>query len=319
MKLHKLKITLGLLMMLVVGAANGQTLEFAPVGAEWHYERQTMFTRGYIKISVTQDTIIEGHTCSVLQKEEHGYNYYSQNLYHFDGGREYITQEDDSVLVYRKGRFYKLFDFGAVIGDSWVIPGYLEDEEDGRVIMCGKGTEFVDGNELRYILIADVLGSPYGYGNGINGDTLSPPDTIKVFERIGPIDSYLFPEQETDFDYSEGGLLRCYHDDIIDVNYSWPFVNCDYINDNNVGVDENMVFSDYIIFPNPTTKSIWISLSDKSPISICIYDIYGRIIYTEVAAGSYPHEINLDFLNPGMYCIIISNNKNTISSTIIKI
>ncbi len=184
------------MLLVAAGAAKAQTHEFAPVGAERHYGRQTMFTWGYIRIFVTNDTIIDGHVCSVLQKEEHGFNYYSQSLFHFNKGHEYFTQINGSVLVYRKGSFYKLFDFGADVGDSWIIPGH---DQDGRVIVCGKGTEIVDGVELRYILIADEFGVPYGYGNEMAGDTLFLHDTIKVLKRIGPIGSYLLPEQKNGF------------------------------------------------------------------------------------------------------------------------
>ncbi len=306
-----------LLLLVAAGAAKAQTHEFAPVGAEWHYGRQTMFTWGYIRIFVTNDTIIDGHTCSILHKEEHGFNYYSQSLYHFNKGREYFTQINDSVLVYRKGRFYKLFDFGAEIGDSWTIPG---EEEDGRVILCGKGTETVDSVELRYILIADEFGSPYGYGNEMAGDTLFPPDTIKVLERIGPKGSYLLPMPRDILDYDgEGGGLRCYSDSIIDINYSYPLVHCDYINDNNIGFDEKVQVPEYGIYPNPANESIWINTSDDSPISVCIFDPVGRKVHSEEAAGSCSYEINLGFLPSGLYWITISNGMNTFSKKIIKI
>ncbi len=303
-----------LLLLVAAGAAKAQTQEFAPVGAEWHYGRQTMFTWGYIRIFVTNDTIIDGHTCSILHKEEHGFNYYSQSLYHFNTGREYFTQIKDSVLVYRKGRFYKLFDFGAEIGDSWTIPG---EEEDGHVIVCGKGIEIVDGNELRYILIADEFGSPYGYGHGMDG--VFPGDTIKVLERIGPIGSYLLPMPRNVLDYDgEGGRLRCYSDDIVEVNYSLPFVYCDYINDNNIGFDENVQISDYGIYPNPANESIWINTSDDSPISVCIFDPVGRKVHSEEVAGSHSYEINIGFLPSGLYWITISNGMNIFSYKFIK-
>lgn len=264
-----------LLLLAVGGVVKAQTHEFAPVGAEWYYGRQTMFTWGYIRILVTNDTIIDGHTCSILNKEEHGFNYYSQNLYHFDIGREYVTQEKDAVLIYRKGIFYKLFDFDAEIGDSWTIPG--NEEEDGRVIMCGKGTEIVDGNELRYILITDEISSPYGYGNWSPDDPLSPPDTIKVLERIGPIGAYLLPKPLGILDYDgEGGVLRCYSDDIVEVNYSWPFVYCDYINDNNIGFDENVQVSEYGIYPNPTSDVLHVESSVKV---LTVLNSFGQEVY----------------------------------------
>lgn len=276
-----------------------------------------MFTWGYIRIIVEKDTIIEGHACSVLHKEEHGFNHYSQNLYTFDLGREYITQENDSVLIYRKGIFYKLFDFDAEIGDMWTIPG--NEEEDGRVIMCGKGTEIVDGHELRYILITDEISSPYGYGNWSPDDPLFPPDTIKVLERIGPIGGYLLPMPIGILDYDgEGGVLRCYSDDIVEVNYSWPFVYCDYIDDNHIGFNENVQISDCAVHPNPANQSVWITISDDSPISVCIFDPIGRRVHTEEVSGSHSYEIDLGFLSPGIYYITISNGQNFYSNKIIK-
>ena len=293
-----------LMLLAITGFTKAQTHVFAPVGAEWHYGKQTMFTWGYIRINVTNDTIIDGHACSILHKEERGFNYYNHNLYHFDLGYEYIAQENDSVLIYRKGRFYKLFDFNANIGDSWIIPG---GEEDGRVIVCGKGTEIVNGNELRFILIVDEFGSTFGYGNELVGDTLFPPDTIKVLERIGPIGSYLLPVPRNILDYDgECGILRCYSDDIVEVNYSWPFVYCDYIDDDHVGFEENVQISNYGIYPNPTTGMVTIMGKDLKTAEV--FNALGQHMANDKGNGEQL-TVDISDLPAGVYFVNITDSE----------
>ena len=46
---------MAILLMSVAGMAQVQTYEFAPLGAEWHYEYQEMFAKGYIKMSIKSD------------------------------------------------------------------------------------------------------------------------------------------------------------------------------------------------------------------------------------------------------------------------
>ena len=67
-------IFISLLLLAVAGTMKAQNNNFAPIGAEWYYETQTMFTKGYIKMIAEKDTIIDGHACLKLAGEEHWHN-----------------------------------------------------------------------------------------------------------------------------------------------------------------------------------------------------------------------------------------------------
>ncbi|WP_373728270.1 T9SS type A sorting domain-containing protein [Bacteroides heparinolyticus] len=314
------KALLLFLLLAVAGVAKAQTHEFAPIGAEWHYGRQTMFTWGYIRIFVTNDTIIDGHVCSVLQKEEHGFNYYSQALYHFNLGREYFTQIKDSVLVYRKGRFYKLFDFGSSIGDTWTVVGREDvcEENFGRVHVVGKGTETINGIDLRYVLVVDDVHSYWGYGHTMYGEPpVYPNDTVKIIECIGPIGSYLLPRQRCLFDYMEGGDLRCYSDDKLGyLNYD-PERFCDYINEEYQGIEELSSGNELQVFPNPCNNFLTVVLPKKDQYVVTIYDNFGKIV---ARRNIHENLIELDLTGfcPGFYYLTANNGFSNFSTMIIK-
>ncbi len=95
-----------------------------------------------------------------------------------------------------------------------------------------------------------------------------------------------FRNKKTDFNYSEGGELRCYSDSIIDINYSYPLysyplysyplVRCDYIDDNNIGFEENVQVTEYSIYPNPATG--WFAVKSQGVVKVEVYDMSGRKI-----------------------------------------
>ena len=64
-----------LLLLAVAGRmAKAQTHQFAPLGATWYYETQSMFTKGYIKMEVEKDTVIDSRRCIKLNREEYWHN-----------------------------------------------------------------------------------------------------------------------------------------------------------------------------------------------------------------------------------------------------
>ena len=315
-KTHNLKNKVFLLLLLtMVGVGKAQIYEFAPIGAEWYNAKQEMFTQGYVKISVTNDTIIDKYKCSVLTIEEYCFDFFSHQLFHFDVGKEYIMQNQDSVMIYQGGRFYKLFDFGAEIGSSWTVPGDSScEEEEGRVSIVGKGSETVNGVELRYILLTDDVNSSWGFGNGMLGE---PADTIKVLERIGPVGSALFPRQKCLFDNDKYGTLRCYSDDLIYVNYSWPNVNCDFVCDGYIEIAENNDNVMWSIFPNPAKDNVHISIPVDTSYIIEMYDNMGRKIRSLIGEAPFII-IDLNNVPSGLYYLTCNVGTSVLSTKIIK-
>lgn len=321
--LNNLKAKALLLMLLLVaaGAAKAQSHEFAPVGAEWYYSYGNIFTTGYIHIKAVKDTVIDGTECVKLEKREHGYSMdpwgIGPGLYSGKSRTEYVTSTKNKVYLYRNQTFNLWFDFDAEVGDSWPIPppynvGEMISDTAGFLIVEAKGTEVINGKELRYIDVIDREGSEWGYGDYLYGQS---PYTVRIYERIGPIGCYLFPETHWVADANEGGLFRCYEDEEIGHVSVFPY-NCDYINPEYQAVVEQE--NDRMeVFPNPAEESVGISIPSNTPFVVKLYDSMGRM--TRVFEGKeFFLTISLDGLPSGLYFLSCDAETNTFSTRLIK-
>ncbi len=305
------KILLLFLLLAVAGAAEAQTHEFAPIGAEWHYTFNLGAGHGYVHIASVTDTVIDGMGCRKLEKSYHIHdgilNTYSDYVF----GYEYVTLQQNAVMLYKRGAFYTLFDFDAEEGDSWTIPQNDmvyggEADTVGTVVVVGKGTEEVNGVSLRYIEIMDGEGSQCGFCYHGYGP-------IKVIERVGPVNSYLFPEQTVAVDFHEGGILRCYFDEVIGL-FKTGDVDCDYI----TAIDENHNETMPHVYPNPTKGEFAVTLSEQEPSVIEVFDALGKRIYKSPEVMG-KHTINLSLYPNGMFLIRIQNGSTTRSVLINKL
>ncbi len=300
------RILFPLLMMAVFSTAKAQSVEFAPVGAEWYYGYQEIMETGYIKITAVNDTVIDSQPCVKLEKTRTGYGYYN-GWFSRIIGYEYLTVSDDSVGLYRNGAFHKLFDFGAEIGDTWTVPGLIDicEESHGTVTVVDKGSELVNNISLRYLRIVDDINSYWGYSHYMHGEA---QDTIKVFERIGPVGSYLLPMQKCEFDSGESGVLRCYSDNetgYFNFHTNYSDINCDYINEQYQSVDEK-VGERTEIRPNPTCGIFTITGSNL--IQAKIYNTLGQYI-TAYTGNSSTITIDINKLPSGIYFVNITDDK----------
>jgi hypothetical protein len=75
---------------------------------------------------------------------------------------------------------------------------------------------------------------------------------------------------------------------------------------------------DYIFYPIPFSSTLsWKSKTEQDFLSIDIFTIEGERVFTQKNYNE--HEINLEFLKPGIYLIkITSSNNNEITRKIIK-
>ena len=116
-----------LLLLLVVSAmAKAQTHEFAPVGAEWYYERY--YREGLIPSGITYDrflslrtVVINGWECKEIELFQNLDCYGEVNPY---TEIRYITQEGDKVYEVEDGQRFLLYDFGKEVGEWWYAPKY---------------------------------------------------------------------------------------------------------------------------------------------------------------------------------------------------
>lgn len=296
-----------------------QHSRFAPIGATWYYETQDMYSTGYIKMEVEKDTVINGFSCIKVTREARWHDLLFDELKESPLPALFLAQINDSVMVLNNGAFYKLFDFGAEIGETWTVVGRegLCEEDFGTVNVVDKGIEVVNGTPLRYVTIKDDTYSYWGYGNTLYGN---PSAAIKVVERIGPVGSYLLPEQRCLYDESEGGPLRCYIDDELGelhLSSLYPERNCDYISEAYQSVDEYDGSESDIVFPNPCFDKIQLHFFEAKKREITLFDHIGKVIFRQ-NVESREVLIDMSCLPRGMYCMTITDGTEVETVKIIK-
>ena len=292
--------------------------EFAPIGAEWHYNYNNFSNTGYILIESVSDTIIDSISCRKLVKSINVYDHLDKKIKKGVFGKEYVTQINDSVMIYRYGKLRKLYDLSAEIGDTIIFPGeYAADfgmVDDpsltyGYALVVDKGFVEIEGDSLKYI---DILqeNSPWTFSCYVNYNN-DYYKCVRICERIGNISGYLLPENNLLADNEEGGALRCYSDD--EVSISFDDKGCNYVYDN---IDEMLVSDKITIYPNPTKSILNIEFAEENNY-IEIYDNIGKKICS-LQTNDKSVNINMSEYPSGLYLVVIKNDKGNCFKRIVK-
>ena len=111
--MKKALLTTAILLAFVLGGV-AQPGSFAPQGAEWYFNVGTFMNSPitYYRMAVEGDTLIQGHTCSVITQPFFGGN----------GDEQYVYEENRKVYWYNQTlqAFTTLYDFDAEVGDTWI-------------------------------------------------------------------------------------------------------------------------------------------------------------------------------------------------------
>jgi hypothetical protein len=312
------KLILIAFMFVFTGSLKAQT-EFAPVGAEWYYNYNNFGNVGYVKITSESDTIIDNVFCKKLVKSIHVYDYVSYNEKKGVFGYEYLTQINDSVMIYSDGEFKKLYDFSAEIGDTLLIPGlgHYEEFTHGTAVVTGKGFMEFEGESLRYIDLKHLEDTPWqfscyhNYDNGYN--------TARICEKIGNISGYLLPEKYFIVDDDEGGALRCYSDNETSITFSKE--ECDYVPQKD-DVDEISASDIIKIYPNPATTNVEVSYTlpeGMTSATLVMTNTLGVNVKTVHLDGNNGKTtLSLEELPSGIYFYTIRCGENVKSGKLVK-
>jgi len=120
-----------------------------------------------------------------------------------------------------------------------------------------------------------------------------------------------------------GKSFSSYYDMEAGVNYIY-YINLIYYKKDNIecGTSDNTSIEDEVIdrfevYPNPSKQIINITYPDyHSRFKISILDMTGREIFVDESSSS--KEINIGYLKPGIYNLILSNDKLKLFKKIIK-
>lgn len=267
------------LSLLLFTSLNAQTT-FAPIGAKWTYEEHYAFIpdSDLVTIESIADTLMQGHTCKVL--EVTGAIYCTPSY-------RYVYASNDTVFFWEPvaGFFSVLHIMNAVPGQQWDM--WVSAPNAGLALVAGVtmgsvSTTVISGVTLRtQSQSVDVPGMAYmGTGN--------------VIERLGDL-RYLFPWGTGACDGDYITTLRCYEDP--DITWLNPLLTqCDFI----MGVDEPLAGASFLVTPSLALagEPIFLSSSDASRQSFTVLDMMGRRVSDGVmvngkatlrlmAAGSY--------------------------------
>lgn len=293
-----------LLVFIVLLAAYfpAQAQSWAPDGAVWHFSYLEFWNQGYIKVEKTGDTTINGYTCDILTKTSVLKNLITSHYDTTTIGREFIRADGNKVSIYRFNRFYTLFDFDAIPGDTWEIPAtYVVPMCDttGLVIVSDTFSVLINDTRVRALQLSTPEESHWGFGS-------------TVYEQCGPVDAYLFPELTLNSgiaDIHEGGPFRCYSDPVFGTYTSGIAPACDFV----VGI-ETKTINKLAIFPNPAHDYFMAETStDDAGLSLQMVTSLGQTIKTQTIITRKSVVITKG-LKPGLYFVQLVKQDKVLAS-----
>ena len=285
-----------LLLLAVAGIAKAQTHEFAPVGAEWYYER--LYLEGWTYSGVAYDRFrslrtveISGWECKEIELFQnldcHGeVNPYTEI--------RYITQEGDQVFEVEDGQRFLLYDFGKGVGEWWYAPKY-----DDTITVV----------DVSYITLND------GSVRKRMETHLSNMDwyIYNIIEGVG-MDYTLFPYFYTDGAFCLHGPLRCYSEECVPL-IQWGETECDY---EVLGVyDEKEEPSVQMSTLVDDLLHISFANTQSGVKQIRIVDMTGRMVFSQETEDK-TMDIDLSEKRSGIYLVLIVVDSQVFNNKIVK-
>lgn len=245
---------------------------WAQSGATWHYTEGSITTTGYIQVQKTGQANILGQLCDSFSARAYYYN--SMNMIYDSSDVNTTTTYIDNNIVYAfsgiTGAFYKLYDFNAVIGNSWYIHGtvpgsqFLCMEDSSLILVDSVNTTVINSDTLKVVYVSQPGNASWTFGSYFT-------------EKLGG-NYYLFPEPFGCLAEVPLGLgLRCYSD-----SSGWSYQvpgtpPCDYI----TSVQENdFLQNSFSLAPNPAQNCFFINyhLKENQTATFVLFNSFGQEI-----------------------------------------
>lgn len=282
--LHGMKSPLACLLVLCVAEVSAQS--WCAQGARWHHNYVNL-SIGDVGYSVTEymgDVLFEDSVCQRLTVTNHIYSYQTQNSFLEGPFDWYTTTGPEIVYVWTGMNFDTLYNFAAVPGDGWYVPGAWEDE-NAIIEVSDTGHMVIAGVDRRWLAaVTYVDGSPR-------------QDTI--VEGIGPMMAYLQLAWSHLVDNGYTGP-RCYEDAVN--SYQRVPDACSIL----LGTEERTAPNRMLFGPNPATDQVQVFWGpDHAPSSAVLIDMSGRAIHRWPISGSAAKTnwLPLDGMAEGQYIL----------------
>jgi len=271
-------------------------------GAQWTFDYSNVSESGTWRWEYTHDTIIQGHQSQVINGTQ--YRYGGPGTAIINTGETYTYHSNDSVFYFKDNQFFLLYDFGAQIGDTWVVSidtNFSACEDSAVVEVTDTGTMLINGVNYRTITLETISASLYAL-NGLCVERFGIIPTSYQNNNFGFVPGYQYCPNGPIIDYP---LLtfRCYEDSTFPT-YNPTSRDCDTLT---LDLSNELTIDDIKIYPVPSSNSIQIESTGKTISSVEILDMNLRTIVRQPFKGN----IDISELNSGVYFIrIITENKN---------
>jgi hypothetical protein len=278
-------------------------------GAKWTYNLSIMSSGGTEIWEYSRDSVIQNRPVQVIEVKTHlfQYNQFGQlygNIY--QGPSKITSTSGDSVFYFDpvKNKFFLLYNFGASVGDEWVVSEEIvtpECDSISTVKVISTGDTLINGVLLRTITLQSSNNGQFGI-DGI------------VIERLGVVNSNMnhfgflpggrdCPNQQSVIEWNYYSL-RCFQDSTLG-SYQIDTIDCTYLT---IGIQENDV-NEFTIFPNPTESLLTCKTNSiiSSPIFGQITTLQGeKVLVFELSKNQ--DEIDVRLLEKGIYLLWVGQS-----------
>lgn len=268
--------------------------------ATWTYDYWNVSEQGTIRWEYTRDSIIQGRNSQIIKQTKFRYGGPFSGV--INEGEVYTTVSNDSVFYWRDNQFLLLYDFGASIGDTWLVSIDSADsacEDSAFVEVINIGSTIINGNNLRTLTLQLNSNSFRGV-SGVVTERFGSPSGLS----FGFLPGYFGCQgSSTIYEFSQL-TFRCYEDKTFS-NYNPSGKNCDTLTANSINEIDSQ---NLILYPNPTNDNLRIDLPNNKISNISIIDIYGKLLSQHYSTQN----IDVSNLISGVYYLRVVTDKEII-------
>ncbi|UKN00596.1 T9SS type A sorting domain-containing protein [Paracrocinitomix mangrovi] len=284
---------------------NTQAQTWIDQNAIWHYEYTGVAEWGYFTYEYVQDTMVGGQLCQEIVHKKHTFMLSappnSQTVYLGPNTikKHYTYVSGDTVFYQDNGEFFVHVNYGANIGDTWIIStthngnSYCNDTSIVEVI--DTGSVVINTNTYRTVTLSTLEGSSY-FMSGL------------FVERFGKMNvnwgsSQLFPiymECDTNVIQEYYALkFRCFEDDSFPL-YHPSAEDCDYpLQELSIGGFDQLMLE---IYPNPAKETVNIKNLNLHEVSdVYLTDFNGKKMKTTFTQIQGSVVFDMSAISPGIY------------------
>jgi hypothetical protein len=293
-------------LLLAASLSSYSQTEWAPIGAKWVNEYgDIMFGEyHYLTFQSVKDTVVLSKICRKIDI----YDYLNDVYYHLKDttykGYYLMYTDRDRVYYYNKNTFRLLYDFSLQKGDTLYAfqpPKYDTSLSLNTYIIDSINSISISGKQLKrqYLHLINAEHSSYLFRYG------------EIIERLG-FNVYMFGNKlNIQDDY--GPYLKCYTDSEISYKFR-SSTNCDGFD----GINEEDETKVLEIFPNPVNDELVLNYSGTKPFNIEIINCLGIKMLEQNNLSSASNSLNVKSLKPGIYLLVIKNDKTSLVKKFLK-